>query len=338
MRRINRLNFMSGLAAAGAGIAATSGIALPQTPGRIDVHHHFAPPNWLKFVNEQFPDVAGIWRNWSTASALEQMDRGGVQKSMLSITTPGLTFKQDVPTVRRFTRECNEYAARMSADHPGRFGVFVALPLPDIQGSLAEIAYGLDTMKAAGVGLFTSYGNKWLGDPVFAPVFEELNRRKAVIFVHPASNACCANLIPGITDADIEYAADTTRAIANVVFTGTGRKYPNVKIIWSHAGGAMPYLDWRFEREGKRGTWKDAMPNGFLPEVQKFYYDTAQTAIASPMAALTKMIPRSQVLFGTDYPYITASDTVTGLHDCGVFNEQDLVAIGRTNALAVLGS
>jgi 6-methylsalicylate decarboxylase len=337
MASINRLNFVAGLAA-GAGLAVVPGIALPQSPGRIDVHHHYAPPNWLAQVNQHFPDVAGIWKGWSTERALEQMDRGGVQKSMLSMTTPGLTFSADPAATRRLTRECNEYAAQMAAAHPGRFGIFVALPLPDIQASLAEVAYGLDTLKAAGVGLFTSYGNKWLGDPVYAPLFEELNRRRAIVFVHPTSNACCADLLPGITDADIEYAADTTRAITRMIFSGSSRRYPNMRIIWSHAGGAMPYLDWRFEREAKKAVFKDVLPNGFLPEAQRFYYDTAQTSIAAPMAALMKIVPRSQVLFGTDYPYITASDTADGLHNCGVFNDQDLVAIGRSNAVALLGS
>ena len=337
MPSINRLNFLGGLAAS-ASLATIPGIALSQTPGRIDVHHHFAPPSWLKFVNEQYPALAGIWKTWSTEGALAQMERGGVQKSMLSITTPGLTFKHDVATVRRYTREWNEYAAHMAADHPGRFGSFVGLPMPDIEGSLTEIAYGLDTLKASGVGLFSSYGNKWLGDPVFAPLFAELNRRKAIVFVHPTTNACCGDLVPGIVDADIEYAADTTRAIANLILSGSARRYPDMKIIWSHAGGALPYLDYRFEREGRRAMFKDATPNGFLPEAQRFFYDTAQTPTAAPMAALMKMIPRSQVLFGTDYPYVTAADTAEGLHNCGVFNDQDLVAIGHTNAMALFGS
>ena len=305
---------------------------------RIDVHHHFAPPSWLRLVNDHFPDMVGAWRGWSTESALAQMDQGGVRKSMLSITTPGLRFDHDVPTVRRFTREWNEYAARMAADHPGRFESFVALPLPDIEGSLAEIEYCLDTLKASGVGLFSSYGSAWLGDSAFAPVFEELNRRKAIAYVHPTTNLCCGKLIPGIGDAMIEYAADTTRAIASVIFSGTARRYPNVRIIWSHGGGAMPFLAWRFEREGKKAVWKDATPNGYLPEAQRFYYDTAQVPTAAPMAALMKLIPRSQVLFGTDYPYITAAATAEGLRNCGVFNDEDLVAIGRTNALTLFGS
>jgi predicted TIM-barrel fold metal-dependent hydrolase len=302
----------------------------------IDVHHHFAPPVWLKVVNDQFPDFSGAWKGWSTESALEQMDAGGVQKSMLSITTPGLTLNHDLQTARRFTRECNEYAAQMVAEHPGRFDSFISLPLPDIDGGLAEVAYGLDTLKAAGVGLFTSYGNTWLGDPMFDPLFEELNRRKAVVYVHPTAAPCCANLVPGFRDALIEYAADTTRAIANVVFGGSARRYPDVRIIWSHAGGTMPYLAWRFKREGERANWKAAVPNGFLPEAQRFYYDTAQTAIAPPMAGLKKMIPISQVLFGTDYPYVTAAETVEGLRTCGVFSDEELVAIGRTNALTLL--
>ena len=318
--------------------SAQDQLAFMGTAECIDVHHHFAPPSWLQLVNEHFPDMVGAWKGWSIESALAQMDEGGVRKSMLSITTPGLTFNQNVPKVRRFTREWNEYAARMAADNRGRFESFVALPLPDIEGSLAEIAYGLDTLKASGVGMFSSYGNAWLGDPAFAPVFEELNRRKAIVYVHPTTNPCCGNLIPGIGDPMIEYAADTTRAIASVIFSGAARRYPNVRIIWSHGGGAMPYLAWRFEREGKKAVWKDATPNGYLSEAQRFYYDTAQVPTAAPMAALMKLIPCSQVLFGSDYPYVTAAATSEGLRNCGVFEDEDLVAIGRTNALALFGS
>jgi predicted TIM-barrel fold metal-dependent hydrolase len=235
-------------------------------------------------------------------------------------------------------RYCNDYAAQMVKDHPGKFGRFVALPLPDLDGSLAEIAYGLDTLKCDGVGVLTSYGNTWWGDPKFAPVYEELNRRGTVVFVHPTSPQCCTNLLPGVSDADIEYGTDTTRAIAAMIFNGTSTKYPRMRTIWSHAGGTMPFLDWRFTREGERAKYKSFLPNGYLPEAQKFYYDTAQAAIAPPMLALSKLIPLSHILFGTDIPYLTLMECVQGMHDCGVFTAAQLNQIGRTNTVALLGA
>ena len=242
--------------------------------GYVDVHHHFAPPSWLKVVNDGFPYYGGVWEGWSTEGALAKMDAAGIQTSMLSITTPGLTLNHDPATARRFTRECNEYAARMATDHPGRFGSFVALPLPDIEGSLTELAYGLDTLKAAGVSLFTSYGNTWLGDPPFAPLFEELNRRKAIVFVHPdRARVLRKPASRSFANPLIEYAAGIRHGrLRNVIFSGSVRRYPDARIIWSHAGGAMPFLAWRFKREGERPNLRGAVPDGFLPDAQRFYY------------------------------------------------------------------
>ena len=334
---MKRRTLISGLAACGAAAALDSAAVEAQpAAGWIDVHHHFAPPDWLPLADKANPSSIGVWRNWSLQDALAQMQAAGVQKAMLSITTPGIDFG-DQAANRKLARYCNEYAAQLAKDHPGRFGRFVALPLPDIDGSLAEIAYGLDTLKADGVGVFTSYGNTWWGDPKFAPVYEELNRRGSVIFVHPTSPQCCTNLVNGISDADVEYGTDTTRAIAETIFSGTSTKYPRMRIIWSHAGGTMPFLDWRFLREGERSKYKPLLPNGYLPEAQKFYYDTAQAAVAPPMLALSKIVPLSHILFGTDLPYLSIRECVEGMRNCGVFTPGQLTTIGQMNAVALFG-
>ena len=151
------------------------------------------------------------------------MDKAGVATSITSITTPGVWIGDNAQG-RRVARECNDYAARLVVDYPGRFGMFAALPLPDIDASLREIEYGLDVLKADGICLFTSYRDKWLGDPAFEPVMAELNRRKAVVYTHPEAPLCCRNLIPGINEAVIEYGTDTTRAIARLLFSGTAQR------------------------------------------------------------------------------------------------------------------
>jgi predicted TIM-barrel fold metal-dependent hydrolase len=337
MMSIDRRTFVAGLAATGAGLALGPSMALSQAPGRIDVHHHFAPPYWLRVTDGISPLTAQIWKKWSPAATLATMDEGGAQKAILSITTPGLNFG-DNEQARRLARDANEYAAKMRSDHPGRFGIFGALPFPDVDGCLTEIAYALDTLKCNGIGMFTSYGKWYLGDEIFAPIFEELNRRKAVLFVHPTSPACCTNLMAGITDADIEYGTDTTRAIARMIFSGSTLKYPNMRVIWSHAGGTMPFLQWRFMRESRAPERQALVPDGFFGEARKMYYDTAQTATAAPMAALTKIVPLSQILFGSDYPYLTVKENVDGLASCGVFDAQQLAAIDRTNTVALLGA
>jgi predicted TIM-barrel fold metal-dependent hydrolase len=155
---------------------------------RIDVHHHISPPAYIKetFKLQQPPTLA-----WTPEKSLEDMDKAGVAVAITSITTPGVWLGDDAQG-RHLARLCNDYAATLAADHPGRFGVFAALPLPDREGSLREIEYGLDVLKADGIALLTNYRDKWLGDPAFDPVMEELNRRKAIVYTHPEAPAAAA--------------------------------------------------------------------------------------------------------------------------------------------------
>jgi predicted TIM-barrel fold metal-dependent hydrolase len=333
---LRRETFLGGLVAAGAGIALAPQTGFAQTRKRIDVHYHYAPPVWLSAAKAVSPAGQQVWDAWSTQRAVSDLDQNGVQKALLSISSPGLFFG-DAAVAGRLARACNEYAATMVADHPGRFGTFLALPLPDIEATLREVAYGLDTLKADGVGMFTSYGGKLLGDPIFAPLFEELDRRRALIFVHPTSPACCSNVVPGIADANIEYATDTTRAIVRMIFSGSSRRYPNIRMIWSHAGGTLPFLNFRFIREAQLERYKTLLPDGYLPEARRFYYDTAQAAQAAPMGALLKTVPLSHIVFGTDYPYLSIRENVEGLRATGIFSTADLAALDN-NAASLLRS
>jgi predicted TIM-barrel fold metal-dependent hydrolase len=331
---------LSALAAAAgpAGGAAAQGApraARPAArPQRIDVHHHLAAPGWVsRFVAAK--QIQPVISDWTPAQSLEDMDRGGVATAYLSVTTPGV-WLADVAAGRQLARECNDYAARLVADHPGRFGMFPALPLPDTEGSLREIEYALDTLKADGIGLMTSYGDKWLGDPAFEPVMQELNRRKAVVYTHPTLANCCRNLIPGLPPPVIEFGTDTTRAIAQLVFGGTAARYPDISFIFSHAGGTMPFLIERFLFQAKEPQAAKQLPNGVLHELRKFYYDIAQTFQPAPMLGLKQLVPLSQILFGTDYPFRTTEEHVKGLRDSGVFSAKELQAIERDNALRLL--
>jgi predicted TIM-barrel fold metal-dependent hydrolase len=264
------------------------------------------------------------------------MDKNEVALAVISISVPNLEAR-DNAEARRFSRLANEFSAKLVADHPGRFGSFAYLPFPDIDGTLKEIEYALDTLKADGVYLRTNYDTKFLGDPIFAPVFEELNRRSAVLYTHPTSHPCCVRIVPGLRDADIEYGTNTTRAIAKMVFSGASRRYPNMKVIWSHAGGTMPFLVRRFiKRVHESPEYQPILPEGFLPEARKFYYDCAQGPDAPAMASLKAVVPVSQILFGTDWPHLTTEEHVSGLQKSGVFNEAELKAIERDNALRLM--
>jgi predicted TIM-barrel fold metal-dependent hydrolase len=299
---------------------------------RIDVHHHIAPPAYLAEIGA---DISPPLKTWSLAKAIEDMDAGNVATALVSITQIAMRLT-DRARIRRLARACNDYAAKMVADHRGRFGMFVALPLPDVAGSLAEIEYGLDQLKADGVGLYTSYHDKWLGDPLFDPLFEELNRRKVVCYVHPAVPDCCLNFVPGVMDAAIEYGTDTTRAIARMVFSGASQRFPDMRMIWSHAGGTMPYLVERFTRMTQMPEYRGKFPGGFLAEAQKFFYDTAQVSNRYTLATARLVVPASQFVFGTDYPYLTAAEHVEGLYGCGVFTAAELRAIDRDNLAGLL--
>jgi predicted TIM-barrel fold metal-dependent hydrolase len=301
---------------------------------RIDVHHHISPPGYVAEL-----DPKGIitkeTRNWTPQQSIDLMDKGGVQVALTSITTPGLWFG-DAVAAQKLTRLCNDYAAKLKSDHPKRFGVFVNLPLPDIDNTLKEIEYGLDVLKADGVVFFTSYGDKWLGDPAFDPVFEELNRRKAVIYVHPTTAACCTNVLQGINDSLIEYGTDTTRCIAQMILTGRAARFSDVRIIWSHGGGTMPYLIVRFLRGSRAPHLAKHVPNGFVHEARRFFYDTAAVFHPVPLRALRDIVPVDQIVYGTDVPWGDPAEIAKEVAASGVFNAEELQKIDRDNALRIL--
>ena len=328
---ISRRQFVAGAAAAVASSSVTPKAFAQAKPRRIDVHHHVTPPTWNAALRRENAGQQPTY-NWSLQKSLDDMDRSGVATSIASITTPSISFLGKDEAVR-IARECNEYTAMLMADHPGRFGLFATLPLPDIDGALKEIAYSLDVLKADGVCMMTSYDNKWLGHPHYAPVMEELNRRKAVVYTHPTDAACCANLVPEIRTSVIEFGTETTRTIGSLVLSGASQKYRDISFIFSHAGGTMPFLIERFTRLSDRRLEKFT-PDVVMAEFQRFYYDTAQASHRAALSALTTVIPVSQIVFGTDFPFRTSEDHVRGLS--AFFNLMDMKAIDRDNTLRLM--
>jgi predicted TIM-barrel fold metal-dependent hydrolase len=316
------------------------------TPHRIDVHHHFVPQVYKDALIAlgsacPSPGYQPPLQNWTEARTLDQMDQAAIASAMISVTTPGIFFG-DVAAMIKLARQCNDAGAKMVADKPQRFGLFAALPLPDVDAALKEMAYAFDQLKADGIGLYTNYdagdGVKYLGDAKFSPILEELNRRKAIAFVHPTSALCCTKLQPDLADAIVEYGTDTTRTIASLIFSGAAALYPEIKWIFCHAGGTMPYLIERFIDFSSRdtGAMKQAMPNGLMHELTRFHYDLAQTAHPGPVSCLRQIIPISQIMFGTDYPYGTGClGQVQTIARCG-FSDTDLAAIDSGNALRLL--
>ena len=315
---------LGAVSALGALTGCASTGASPAAPGLIDTHHHFYPPEyqkaWLDWEDARRIPHFAQQVGWSVQKALAEMDKGGVKTGILSLaSTPGVWFDTGASAAVKMARSCNEYGARMVRDHPGRFGLFATLPMIDVDASLKEIAYAFDVLKADGVGLQTNYGDKWPGDPVYKPIFEELNRRKAVVYFHPLVAACCGRLSVGTFPAVIEVPHDTTRAVVSLLLSGSLARYRDIKWLFSHAGGTVPMLAGRMDYFFKsRPDAKTIAPDGYEAEFRRLYYDTANATHPSSMAALLKLIPESQVVFGSDYPYVPIDVQAANLRKLGL--------------------
>jgi predicted TIM-barrel fold metal-dependent hydrolase len=347
----SRRGFLRALVAAGAG-TALAGCAMPTTssgtastatgtPRVIDTHHHYYPPEyqkaWLDYEDKRGIPHFASQVSWSVPGALADMDAAGVRTAVLSIaSTPGTWFDWSVPDVARVVRQCNDYAAAMVRDHPGRFGQFATLPMIDVDSTLKEIAYAFDVLKVDGVGLQTNYGDKWPGDTAYRPIFEELNRRKAVVYFHPLVANCCARLSVGTFPAVIEAPHDTTRAVVSLLLSGTFARSRDTRFLFSHGGGTIPMLAGRINFfHGQAKNVDQFAPDGIEAELRRLYYDTANATHPASMAALLKLVPSSQVVYGSDYPYVTMNAQVAALRSLGL-SDIDLAAIERDNAARLL--
>jgi predicted TIM-barrel fold metal-dependent hydrolase len=304
-------------------------------PHRVDTHYHILPDCFMsdddareRLLAVSPPRAISALLDWTPASAIEALDRGGVQAAVTSMPPPGTSS-------RALARGCNEFAARLAGDHKGRFGVFAMLPLPDIEGSLREIEYALDVLRLDGIGLLTNCNDRWPGDELFAPIYDELERRKAVVYYHPHMADCCRTLLPGTRPPLIEYPFDTTRAIVSLFINGTLSRCPNIRFIFSHGGGTLPMLAHRIEDQIR--TQKDLherFPNGAIAEFSKLYLDVV--SVANPIAfdSVRKLVGIPRLLFGSDFPFWSPEVTVANLAKLNL-RPDDLGAIERGNALGL---
>jgi 6-methylsalicylate decarboxylase len=300
------------------------------TPHRIDVHHHPTPA--YELMRGRTIGAPGI-KNWTAALSLEDMDKNGIATAVLSLPHRAAVWRGDSAKARATARQWNEFMTRQAQEHRGRFGVFAAVPILDIDGSLAEADYALGTLKADGITLMTNAGDKWLGDPYYFPLFEELDRRKAVVYTHPISVDCMQDaMMPSVDDSMIEFCTDTSRAIARLLFSGAAHRFKDINFIFSHGGGTMPFILERFTRHVLGNSEAAAqVPDGVTTYLKRFYYDTAQASHLHAMSSITKLVATTQLLFGTDFPFRNAEDHVKGLTACG-FSDAELFAIDCGNA------
>jgi 6-methylsalicylate decarboxylase len=342
----SRRQLLAGIGAATAAALLPAAAASAQITSRavrtIDVHHHIYPPryrteNYEHIVKDIGPVAASMAMNWSPRDAVDKMDRVGIAAAVNSMTSPGVWF-DDGEAGRARARVCNEFGAELIRDFPGRFGMFAALPLPDAEGSLREIEYALDVLKLDGIGLLTSYAGKLLGNPLFTPVFDELNRRKVVVFVHPTMS-CCGNLTPGIIPPTLELPMDTTRAIASLLIGGSFARYPDIRFIFSHGGGVLVSVVNRIDRQAQAMRPDEKaikLPNGPRYELERQYYDVAAIGLnPAGMAGLRNLFPVSQLLYGSDEPNYSSAETDSSLQKFD-FSPGDLKAIRSDNAARLL--
>jgi len=310
------------------------GTALAQSRGRIDVHHHWHPPE----IRSAFEgvNIGSSWPGgeWNVSSALSLMDRFDIRIAMMSVRNPRarITIEQ--------CRLVNEAAAKLVSDHPTRFGALAFLPQYDVDAAVEETIYALDTLGLDGIGLNPSIDNRYLGDPIYDVLMAELDRRRAVVLLHPTDPPFFRELGLSIRSSVIEYVFETTRAIANMILSGTIERYPNVRWITAHAGGAAPYIAARLAEQGTRfdPAVAERAPEGVIAYMKTLYYGTAQATSLYSLRALTALVDPSHIVFGTDLPISPPSlieDSDGVLEDFDEFSAEDLRVIQEGNALAL---
>jgi 6-methylsalicylate decarboxylase len=346
----SRRSFLKSVAALGASTALaapaiwTAGSAAiaesaGTTPRRIDVHHHMFPPFVLELWKKENVRTIPVVANWTLQRTLDQMEKAGVATTVLSVLASGgfNMPKLSAEEHRRLARQANEYGAKVRTDHPGKFGLFAYIPMPDVEGTLKEIEYALDVLKAEGLIISTSYGNKFLGDPDYKAVMDEFQRRRAIVYVHPGRPECCDTLTPQVPGSFTEYPQDTNRTVMSLLFSGTFSRTRDVRWIFSHGGAAVPLLAGRVNSLSKILLKNQAqvVPDGIDFELKRLHYETANAAYAPNMAALLKFVPSSQVMFGTDYPYVSVLENAADLTKAGL-SAADLQAVERETALRIM--
>ena len=290
----------------------------------IDVHHHILPDVFWRATNDVHSPVGGILPPpWSKEAALAYMDDAGTDVAITSISTPGVHMGDDA-AARDLARRVNELSAQLIQERPDRFGGFAALPLPDVDGALRALEYGLDVLKLDGVVLFSNARGTYLGDARFGPLFDELERRGAVVFVHPTLSPDPAAHSLGLPDTLIDFTADTTRAVAQLHYGNTFARTPNVKYIFSHAGGTIPYLATRFSIVDEMNVIPGAEERGTAADtLRKLYWDTALSWHPPNLRMLRSVVGMGQVLFGSDYPYLRRDLAVACRHEVETSSELD---------------
>ncbi|WCE06237.1 amidohydrolase family protein [Pseudoxanthomonas sp. JBR18] len=300
----------AGVAQSGSTKSGTTGASgePPASIGRIDVHAHYLPAEYRRqaaAAGHSKPDGMPGLPDWNVGRALAAMDKFGIASALLSISSPGVHFGDDA-AARKLARLVNEEGAQAVHDHPKRFGLFASLPLPDIDGSLAELDYAMDVLHADGIVMESNHKGIYPGDPRLDPVFDALNRRKAVLFLHPTSPdcACCTNGGLDYPRPMMEFMFETSRAVTNLILKGTLERYPDIRLIVPHAGAMMPVLiDRIVGLSPALGLPKPLDPEHVMSLMRRMHYDLAGYPVPRLLGALLQIADPDRLHYGSDWPF-----------------------------------
>jgi predicted TIM-barrel fold metal-dependent hydrolase len=318
---------------------------------RIDIHHHYVTGELVEELRRI--GVHGVGGQplvpWDPDRSLATMDRHDIASALLSVPVP---LPPDPATARRLARSLNEAGARAVAGAPERFGLLATLPLPDVDGALEELHHALDVLGADGVLLLSNHGGVYPGDPRLAPLLDELDRRAATVFLHPAA---AGSPVPGLEPSLLEFVFDTTRAVADLVIGGALAQHPNVRVVVAHAGGTVPFVHERMldrrpilarvraARAGRADPPADdelerMMADGLAQarrQLRRLYYDVTLSANETVLSCLRRLVPSTHIVFGTDYPIaqeLGITTTLAGLEYDPRLAQYDIRAIELANA------
>lgn len=264
---------------------------------RVDTHHHVVPAFYREWLAARGLDAGGLpIPQWSPQASLDLMSRTRTRTAILSVSTPAVQPAEGAEAAT-LARELNAYCHQLVQDHPGRFGYFATLTLPDVDRAITEMHHAFDELGADGVMLLANAKGTYLGDPAFDPLMAALDDREAVVFIHPRDLP--GGGVEGIPAYEADFLLDTTRAALNLARHGVLERYPRIRFILSHGGGMIPYAAFRLAPVASA----TANPADGLRRLRHFYFDTALTPSPFSMPALLRFVPRSHILFGSDYPY-----------------------------------
>jgi 6-methylsalicylate decarboxylase len=267
--------------------------------------------------------------NWNVQKSLDVMDRNGIATAITSISAPGIYFG-DIEFSKDLAKRCNEFSANLISDNKMRFGGFAVLPLPDVKAAVNELEYALDVLKLDGVVLLSNVDGHYLGTSKFDDLYSELNRRKAIVYIHPTVPANGKFPKMKIPTSVEEFVFDTTRAISSLILNKTLKRFPKIRFIVSHAGGTAPYIAWRMSLLDYR------VHTDTINDLKRLYYDTALSASPYALRSLQELVNPSHILFGSDYPFapeIITRMTISGLNTFNGFDDKQLRGINRENAI-----